>query len=103
MTEGDRAAVAVDGLDVESEAPYAGEHLHGERLVDLHGVEVTDRPPGSPEPGGRSVTSTPWRSTRRSPCRCSPAYGASDSTSRPSTATAARSPSVIHSAAQVLA
>ena len=43
MTERDRAAVDVDLLPVEPELVAIGEHLRGERLVDLDQVEIVDR------------------------------------------------------------
>ena len=45
MAEGDRAAVRIDPLIIggKPEMITEGEHLDGERLVDLEGTDVIDR------------------------------------------------------------
>src|SRR5437588_3983353 len=54
VTDGDRAAVDVELVDVDAELTVRRDHLGGERLVDLREVDVVDREPGALErlPGG---------------------------------------------------
>ena len=58
MTEGDRPAVDVQPLLLDPELARAGEHLGGERLVDLDQVDVVKRQSGavqcSPDRGHRA-------------------------------------------------